>query len=167
MDANKINDLELSCEGISRMINNDWRSCEELFAQYKCHLSLTKTNPKTNLIIFHQRLLAAHELLLDFYLVHGLYQANQAPKSCFFVSLISQFQFKKALMSFEENLMDQAAKDLDETEKLCTPNGPSKMASAIRKAFGMSRNNSSSRWRNVIFNVINLTFGSIVLAEYR
>lgn len=52
-------------------------------------------------------------------------------------------------MSFEDNLMEQSAKDLEETEKLCTPNGSNKMASALRKAFGMSRNNSTTRWRIV------------------
>ena len=33
--AAKINDVEISCEGIDLLISNDWDASEKLFKQYK------------------------------------------------------------------------------------------------------------------------------------
>ena len=31
----KINDVEVSCQGIDLLVNNDWDGCEKLYAKYK------------------------------------------------------------------------------------------------------------------------------------
>jgi hypothetical protein len=31
----KINDVEISCQGIDLLVNNDWDGCEKLYAKYK------------------------------------------------------------------------------------------------------------------------------------
>ena len=35
MSAEKVNDVEISCNGIDLLINNDWDGCEALFAKHK------------------------------------------------------------------------------------------------------------------------------------
>lgn len=31
----KINDIDISCQGIDLLVNNDWDGCEKLYAKYK------------------------------------------------------------------------------------------------------------------------------------
>lgn len=52
------------------------------------------------------------------------------------------FQFIKAIMSFEDHLLDQASKNLEITERLCSNNN--KMLSSMKKLFGISKSNSSN-----------------------
>lgn len=35
MSEEKLNDVELSCQGIDLLVNNDWEGCEKLFAKHK------------------------------------------------------------------------------------------------------------------------------------
>lgn len=35
MSEEKVNDVEISCNGIDMMVNNDWDGCEKLFTKYK------------------------------------------------------------------------------------------------------------------------------------
>ena len=39
MSTETVNDVEISCNGIDMLINNDWDGCEALFAQHKYILS--------------------------------------------------------------------------------------------------------------------------------
>ncbi len=51
--------------------------------------------------------------------------------------------FMRATMTFEDQLLEQAQKDLEATEKLCTDQ--TKMFSGLKKAFGMSTSSSSNK----------------------
>jgi len=51
--------------------------------------------------------------------------------------------FMRATMTFEDQLLEQAQKELEATQKLCSDS--TKMFSGIKKAFGMSSSNSSNK----------------------
>ena len=51
-------------------------------------------------------------------------------------------------MTFEDQLLEQAQKELEATQKLCSDS--TKMFSGIKKAFGMSSSSSSNKVNEVI-----------------
>lgn len=101
--SNEINDIEISCQGINMLIDNDWEGCEKLYTKYK------DTSP-----------------LLNY---------------CF-----SFMSFTRAVMTFEEPLLEKAQKDIDATEKLCSTQ--TKKFSTFKKAFGISSSSSSNQLSN-------------------
>ena len=52
-------------------------------------------------------------------------------------------------MTFEEQLLEQAQKDLEATEKMCTES--SKMFSSLKKAFGISSSQSSNQLKQQVY----------------
>ena len=57
-------------------------------------------------------------------------------------------------MTFEDNLLEKAQKDIEATEKLCS--GSTKMFSSLKKAFGMPSSSSSNSISVIHFVNINI-----------
>ena len=69
------------------------------------------------------------------------------------MKIINYFR-KRAVMTFEEPLLEKAQKDIDATEKLCSTQ--TKKFSTFKKAFGISSSSSSNQLSNqqVCFDLI-------------
>ena len=51
MSEEKLNDVEISCNGIDLLVNNDWEGCEKLFLKHKYYTLFkhsTKSRKKLN-----------------------------------------------------------------------------------------------------------------------
>ncbi len=57
-------------------------------------------------------------------------------------------------MTFEEQLLEQAQKDLENTEKICTDS--TKIVSSFKKAFGLSTSSSSGQLNKQVKKIFSI-----------